>query len=91
MSFLSAHMVAFLEIQNLFQNTAAWILSQASWVILAALVVLGLQAWMNGRLMALFGGIVVAGILYVFTINGGNKEFLDSLSKAIQGIFTSGK
>jgi drug/metabolite transporter superfamily protein YnfA len=77
----------FLVDENLFKNASQWVLDQAGFVILAALVILGLQAWMNGRLMALFGGIVVAGILYLFTTdtNGG---LLKQLSTAIQNIFS---
>jgi hypothetical protein len=92
MAFLIEHIPTFLAVdKNIFQNAAKWILNQAGWVILAALVVLGLQAWMNGRLMALFGGIVVAGILYLFTSGkdgATGKVFLDQLSKAVQSIFS---
>jgi hypothetical protein len=75
---------------DLFENSAKWILDQASWVILAALVILGLRAWMNGSLMTLFGGIVVAGILFLFTTgeNGsGGHTLLDNLAGAVQKIF----
>jgi drug/metabolite transporter superfamily protein YnfA len=73
--------------ENLFQKASEWVLQQAGFVILAALVILGLQAWMNGRLMALFGGIVVAGILYLFT-SDPSGGLLKQLSTAIQNIFS---
>jgi hypothetical protein len=79
-----------LAFSDAFQNAAQWILKQASWVILAALVILGLKAWMDGRLMSLFGGIVVAGILLLFANNGGDLTLLKSLSEAIKGIFETG-
>ncbi|MCH5585091.1 hypothetical protein MK805_08920 [Shimazuella sp. AN120528] len=90
------HIPTFLDGQvdkNLFQNAAQWILGQASWVIVAALVILGLRAWMNGSLMTLFGGIVVAGILFLFTGTDGTagKGMLNSLSKAVQSILSNGK
>jgi hypothetical protein len=80
-----------LAFNDAFQNAAQWILRQASWVILAALVILGLKAWMDGRLMSLFGGIVVAGILLLFANGGGDLQVLQSLSTAIKGIFEFGK
>lgn len=87
------HLPIFLQVnENLFENSARWILSQASWVIVAALVILGLRAWMNGSLMTLFGGIVVAGILFLFTgtDGGSGQNMLNSLSQAIQDIFNYG-
>ena len=81
------HLSAFLVDENLFKQASQWVLDQASFVILAALVILGLQAWMNGRLMALFGGIVVAGILYLFTLDKSGG-LLKQLSTAIQNIFS---
>lgn len=89
---LIEHLPVFLQGQvneNLFENSARWILDQASWVIVAALVILGLRAWMNGSLMTLFGGIVVAGILFLFTGTDGDsgKTMLDNLSDAIQRVF----
>ncbi len=56
------------EVSSL-REFADWILSQSSTITLAALVILGLRAWMNGSLMTLFGGVVVAGIMFLF-ING---------------------
>lgn len=79
-----------LAFSDAFSNASKWILEQASWVILAALVILGLKAWMDGRLMSLFGGIVVAGILLLFANNGGDLTLLKSLSEAIKGIFETG-
>lgn len=90
MTYLFTHIPTFLAIEDLFQNAAKWILDQAAWVILAALVVLGLQAWMNGRLMALFGGIIVAGILLMFASGGGNMKFMQDISGAIETIFKTG-
>jgi hypothetical protein len=87
------HLPVILQVnENLFENSARWILDQASWVIVAALVILGLRAWMNGSLMTLFGGIVVAGILFLFTgtDGGSGQNMLNSLSQAIQGIFNYG-
>jgi hypothetical protein len=75
--------------ENMFANAANWILNQAGLVILAALVILGLRAWMNGQIMPLFGGIVVAGILYLFTLDSG-QTLLNNLATAIQTIFETG-
>jgi drug/metabolite transporter superfamily protein YnfA len=87
MAFLIEHIPTFLAVdKDLFKSASTWLLGQAGYVILAALVVLGLQAWMSGRLMALFGGIVVAGILYLFTQDPTGK-FMNSLSQAIVKIF----
>lgn len=75
---------------DIFENSAQWILRQASWVVLAALIILGLRAWMNGSLMTLFGGIVVAGILFLFSggVDGkGGEDILQGLSDAVQKIF----
>ena len=90
---LIEHVPVFLNYDNIFANSAQWILRQASWVILAALIILGLRAWMNGSLMTLFGGIVVAGILFLFSggVDGkGGEGILQGLSDAVKIIFAGG-
>lgn len=78
----------FMDYSTIFSNAASWLLNQASWVIVAALVILGLQAWMNGRIMALFGGLIVAGILILISTNSDpNTGIVHDLSTAIQHIF----
>lgn len=56
-------------------KVAQFILDQAAWIILAAITVLGLQAWMNGRIVSFLGGVVAAGAVYAATSENAQRAF----------------
>jgi hypothetical protein len=80
-------MTVFLDgMTDLFKNGASWIIDQAKWVIIAALVVIGIRAWINSNMMQVFGSIFIGAILFMFAI-GGNS-FMQNLSEALKKILT---
>ena len=69
----------------MFQHAAQWILEQAGWVIVAAVVVVGLISFFQRRFMALISTILVGGLLSVFAFGG--ESTMQSLSGVIRSIF----
>ncbi len=72
--------------EGFIEHSAKWIISQVQWLIIVAVVILGIQAWFKGTFMAFFGIAIVGAILYLFT-TGDQKGFMNGLTNTIQGIF----
>lgn len=69
----------------MFQHAAQWILQQAGWVIVAAVVVVGLIAFFQRRFMQMIATIIVGGLLSVFAFGG--ESTMQSLANTFRTIF----